>query len=75
MPGRTLDTTDFTVYGPKRQIVTGHSFSGEITMTVYCDKYMRQRGFLKHGKKPHLTKVQIMYTFMMSTQVVSVSIN
>ena len=51
MPGRTLDTTDFTVYGPKRQIVTGHSFSGEITMTVYCDKYMRQRGFFETWQK------------------------
>ena len=51
MPGRTLDTTDFKVYGPKRQIVTGHSFSGEITMTVYCDKYLRQRGFFEMWQK------------------------
>ena len=51
MPGRTLDTTDFTTYGPKRQIVTGHSFSGEITMTVYCDKYLRQRGFCEMWQK------------------------
>ena len=51
MPGRTLDTTDFTTYGPKRQVVTGHSFSGEITMTVYCDKYMRQRGFFEMWQK------------------------
>ena len=51
MPGRTLDTTDFTTYGPKRQIVTGHSFSGEITMTVYCDKYLRQRGFFETWQK------------------------
>ena len=51
MPGRTLDTTDFTVYGPRRQIVTGHSFSGEITMSVYCDKYLRQRGFFEMWQK------------------------
>jgi len=51
MPGRTLDTTDFKTYGPKRSIVTGHSFSGEITMTVYCDKYMRQRGFFETWQK------------------------
>ena len=51
MPGRTLDTTDFTTYGPKRQIVTGHSFSGEITMTVYVDKYLRQRGFFETWQK------------------------
>jgi len=51
MPGRTLDTTDFKTYGPKRSIVTGHSFSGEITMTVYCDKYLRQRGFFEMWQK------------------------
>jgi len=51
MPGRTLDTTDFKTYGPKRSIVTGHSFSGEITMTVYCDKYLRQRGFFETWQK------------------------
>jgi hypothetical protein len=51
MPGRNLDTTDFKVYGPKRQIVTGHSFSGEITMTVYCDKYLRQRSFFEMWQK------------------------
>jgi len=45
MPGRNLETTDLKFYGPKRQVVTGHSFSGEITMTVYCDKYLRQRTF------------------------------
>ena len=51
MPGRTLDTTDFTIYGPKRQVVSGHSFSGEITMTVYCDKYLRQRSFFEMWQK------------------------
>ena len=51
MPGRALDTTDFRVYGPKRQIVTGHSFSGEITMSVYCDKYLRQRSFFEMWQK------------------------
>ena len=51
MPGRALDTTDFRIYGPKRQIVTGHSFSGEITMSVYCDKYLRQRSFFEIWQK------------------------
>ena len=51
MPGRTLDTEDFKIYGPRRQIVTGHSFSGEITMTVYCDKYLRQRSFFEMWQK------------------------
>ena len=51
MPGRTLDTTDFKSYGPRRQIVNGHSFSGEITMSVYCDKYLRQRSFFEMWQK------------------------
>ena len=51
MPGRNLDTVDFRTYGPKRQIVNGHSFSGEITMTVYCDKYLRQRSFFEMWQK------------------------
>ena len=51
MPGRNLDTVDLKIYGPKRQIVNGHSFSGEITMSVYCDKYMRQRSFFEMWQK------------------------
>ena len=51
MPGRNLDTVDFRTYGPKRQIVNGHSFSGEITMSVYCDKYLRQRSFFEMWQK------------------------
>ena len=51
MPGRALDTIDFKTYGPRRQIVSGHSFSGEITMSVYCDKYLRQRSFFEMWQK------------------------
>ena len=51
MPGRNLDTVDFKTYGPKRQIVNGHSFSGEITMSVYCDKYLTQRSFFEMWQK------------------------
>jgi len=51
MPGRNLDTTELKIYGPKRQIVNGHSFSGEITMSVYCDKYLRQRSFFEMWQK------------------------
>jgi len=51
MPGRNLDTVDFKTYGPKRSIVNGHSFSGEVTMSVYCDKYLRQRSFFEMWQK------------------------
>ena len=51
MPGRTLATTDYKIYGPRRQVVTGHSFSGEITMSMYCDKFLRQRSFFEMWQK------------------------
>ena len=51
MPGRNLDTVDHKMYGPKQSIVNGHSFSGEISMTVYCDKYLRQRSFFEMWQK------------------------
>jgi len=47
MPGRNLNTTDFRTYGPKREIVYGHSFSGEVTATFYTDKFLRQRSFFE----------------------------
>ena len=51
MPGRTLDTVDFKTYVPIRQLVSGLSFSCEITMSVYCDKYLRQRSFFEMWQK------------------------
>jgi len=51
MPGRNLDTKPLQIYGPKREVVYAHSFSGEVTMTIYCDKYLRQRGFFEMWQK------------------------
>jgi len=51
MPGRNLNTTEFKTYGPKREIVYGHSFSGEVTATFYTDKYLRQRSFFELWQK------------------------
>lgn len=47
MPGRNLDTTPFRTYGPKREIVYSQSFSGEVTLTFYTDKFLRQRTFFE----------------------------
>jgi len=47
MPGRNLNTTEFKTYGPKREIVYGHSYSGEVTMSFYTDKFLRQRTFFE----------------------------
>jgi len=51
MPGRNLNTTDFRTYGPKREIVYGHSYSGEVTLTFYADKFLRQRSFFELWQK------------------------
>ena len=47
LPSRNLDTAPMQVYGPKREIVYGHSYSQEITLSFYADKYMRQRSFFE----------------------------
>ena len=47
MPGRNLNTKEFKTYGPKREIVYGHSYSGEVTLSFYTDKFLRQRTFFE----------------------------
>ena len=47
LPSRNLDTAPMQVYGPKREIVYGHSYSQEITLSFYADKFMRQRSFFE----------------------------
>ena len=48
LPGRNVDTAPLKTYGPKREIVYGHSYSQEITLSFYADKYMRQRSFFEN---------------------------
>ena len=47
LPGRNVDTAPFKTYGPKREIVYGHSYSQEITLSFYADKFLRQRSFFE----------------------------
>ena len=47
LPGRNVDTAPLKTYGPKREIVYGHSYSQEITLSFYADKFMRQRSFFE----------------------------
>ena len=47
LPGRNIDTAPLKIYGPKREIVYGHSYSQEITLSFYADKFMRQRSFFE----------------------------
>ena len=47
LPGRNIDTAPLKIYGPKREIVYGHSYSQEITLSFYADKFLRQRSFFE----------------------------
>ena len=47
LPSRNVDTAPLKIYGPKREIVYGHSYSQEITLSFYADKFMRQRSFFE----------------------------
>ena len=46
---RNVDTS-FKNICQKREIVYGHSYSQEITLSFYADKFLRQRSFLNNGK-------------------------
>ena len=47
LPGRNVDTAPLKTYGPKREVVYGHSYSQEITLSFYADKFLRQRSFFE----------------------------
>ena len=47
LPARNIDTAPLKIYGPKREIVYGHSYSQEITLSFYADKFLRQRSFFE----------------------------
>ena len=48
LPGRNVDTAPLKTYGPKREVVYGHSYSQEITLSFYADKFLRQRSFFEN---------------------------
>ena len=51
MPGHDLQSETVTQYGPPRQYVTGHGFTGTIAASFYADKYLRERHFLELWQK------------------------
>ncbi len=51
MPSRDVNTTPHTMYGPKREMPYAYSFSGELVMTFYGDKFLRQRMFFENWQK------------------------
>ncbi len=51
MPSRDVNTASHITYGPKREMPYAYSFSGEVEMTFYGDKFLRQRMFFENWQK------------------------
>ena len=51
MPSRDINTTAFQTYGPAREMPYSYSFPGNIEMTFYGDKFLRQRVFFEEWQK------------------------
>ena len=45
MPSRDINTAPVKTYGPKREMPYAYLFSGEIELTFFGDKFLRQRMF------------------------------
>ena len=50
-PSRDIESTEYTTYGPQRKMPTSYTFPGEIEMSFYGDKYLRQRSFFENWQK------------------------
>ena len=51
MPAHDLQSETVDHFGPPRQMVTGHGFTGTIGATFYADKYLRERHFFEMWQK------------------------
>jgi len=51
MPSRDINTKDHITYGPRRQIPYAYSFPGTVNLTVFGDKFLRQRIFFETWQK------------------------
>jgi hypothetical protein len=51
MPGHDLQTETITQFGPPREMVTGHGFTGTIGASFYADSYLRERHFMEMWQK------------------------
>jgi hypothetical protein len=51
MPERSVTTADEFIYGPKRQMPIGYNFPGTVELSVYGDKFLRQRMFFESWQK------------------------
>ena len=55
MPSRDINTAPHKTYGPKREMPYAYSYSGEIELTFFGDKFLRQRMFWENWQKQYLT--------------------
>ena len=51
MPNRDVNTQTNRTYGPARRMPYAYSFSGEIELTFFGDKFLRQRMFWENWQK------------------------
>ena len=51
LPSRDINTSPHKTYGPKREMPYAYSFNGEIELTFYGDKFLRQRMFWENWQK------------------------
>jgi hypothetical protein len=51
MPSRDINTKDHITYGPRRQMPYAYSFDGSVELSVYGDKYLRQRMLFETWQK------------------------
>ena len=51
MPAHDLQSETVDHFGPPRQMVTGHGFTGTISASFYADTFLRERHFLEMWQK------------------------
>ena len=51
LPAHDLTSESITHFGPPRQMVTGHGFTGTIAASFYADKFLRERHFIEMWQK------------------------
>ena len=51
VPNRDINTASHNMYGPKREMPYAYSYSGELELSFYGDKFLRQRMFFENWQK------------------------
>ena len=51
LPNRDVNTQPHIMYGPKREMPYAYSFSSQVELTFYGDKFLRQRMFFENWQK------------------------